>query len=99
MKTWFALVFLFPLLHCYAGNSDSTEIKLKEYKELFTKGLINESEYSKLKQEVLFNSKPHSHKSDSIVKPKKNYFFIAPSINNGAGRVMLFANGTKTLEY
>lgn len=51
---------------CYSGFADSIETKLEQYKLLYEKQLINQSEYEKLKQEYLFPEKIE------IQKPKEN---------------------------
>lgn len=60
------LLTILLLMVCYSGFADSIETKLEQYKLLYEKQLINQSEYEKLKQEYLFPEKIE------IQKPKEN---------------------------
>ncbi len=53
MKGIFLIGALFLTQYLLAQNTDSTDIKLQQYKEYFNKGLINQQDYDLLKAKLL----------------------------------------------
>jgi hypothetical protein len=73
------LILFIGISFTYGKDIDSTEVKLRQYKDMFENGLINETEYSKLKESVLFpnvnkdaNTKPVVT-DNYILEKKKEY--------------------------
>ncbi len=95
------LILFFGISLSYGKDNDSTEILLKQYKDMFSNGLINETEYTKLKQKVLFPNSSAESKAEVIQKnetdtalsrkTKKHYFFISPSFNNGGCKMVYYS--------
>ena len=81
MKKLLFVLFTLPLF-LYA-QTDSIESKLSKYKMLYSDSLINEQEYTKLKEYVLFPQP--KRKTDADFKKKFRGQIIAGSILFGGG--------------
>jgi hypothetical protein len=53
MKPLLLIIAMLMTLFIHAQATDSTDIKLQHYKEMFTKGLITSAEYEALKEKLL----------------------------------------------
>lgn len=87
MKSLFTLAAMTLSLVCFA-QTDSTEIKLQKYKDLYDKELITEQEYDLLKKKELDISSVNTKKDTISVQSLKSKYksqFIAGSIVFGAG--------------
>lgn len=70
MEIKFSLILLLVVpLWCVA--QDSTEIMLRQYKDLYNKGLINESEYEQLRKDALKLQAP-TQQGTVVVYPKQD---------------------------
>ncbi len=68
MKTCFCLFFLIFLFKYSIAQTDDLKSKLEQYKSLYEQKLIDSAEYSKLKQELLFNkSETEDNNTDAKV--------------------------------
>jgi hypothetical protein len=90
MKNILFIVCLFFTSYSFANNTDSTQVKLKKYKDMFSEGLINETEYSKLKQNLLFpfDEEIKSNENEINVKELKQ-----KSLGQIIGGTVLMAGG------
>lgn len=60
------MLFLFSLSYVCNAQVDSTTIKLEQYKEMFTKGLITAKDYDKMKDKLL-----RGENIKTVAKPRK----------------------------
>ncbi len=72
MKTLIFIIAVLFTSKVFSQVTDSTEIKLNEYKNLFDKGLINQDEYEKLKGSLLFPKNDFEKKDIEIKSVDKN---------------------------
>lgn len=90
----FIAVFISSKAFAQIPSNDTTEIKLNEYKNLFEKGLINQNEYEKLKENILFPKKEENKVVKSEVVDKNIITDLKKEYKgNFIGGSILFAGG------
>lgn len=89
MKILLSLLMLLHFLGYSQSNDSIAQSKLQQYKTMFTDGLINETEYTKLKQELLF-PKEIKEKDKNDFNPKEMRMNSLGQISGGA---FLLASG------